>query len=684
MTEWTSLLWSLNIDFLNKNNSKRGRPDTKIQKVDNWSTQNKMPSIKRPQNQSNVRWKSTNMQKNPIPLKEKEMTSEAFLRHLSKKNYTDFDDPTKLIKKWEKPVKIWSLMWLEQVWQCMFIEYENDIIIIDAGMEFCGKENFGADYIIPDISYIKKNIKKLRWIVLTHGHLDHIWSLKDILPELGFPMIYTTPLSLGIIKKTFENPKDAEKLKYKIIDPDTDILKLGCFTLEFVPVNHNIPETLAIAIQTPKWLIFDSADFKIDHTPAIDRPADLAKIARIWAEWVKLYIWDSLWANKKWRSVSEKQIWENLDELIQKTKSRMLIATFASNIGRIIQIVHSAIKYNKVVFLSWRSMVNNIEICQQLWYIKVPQWYIRKLSEEIDTFPDERVLVLSTWAQGEEFASLTRMARNEHAFMKFRKWDTILMSATPIPGNEQAVNDMINNLVFKDIRLITNDDIDVHASWHGCAEDHKLMLSLLRPQFFLPYFMPAKERYAHKNLAMDMWIPENHILMPSKNWEIIEMYDNVTVLWKETLKLDTVMVDGKWTWHLSGEYVIKARSIMAEDGVLALIFKVDAKTKELVWNIQIESRWFVYSSEVKDIHTKVVDFARAKYIENAKRRMQVKDNLKLIKEDLWTFIEQIIGRVPMIMPMFVYINKDTKIDVTQDEAILGMTIDEQWGRNDAE
>lgn len=663
MEDTTSLFWNLNIDFLNKNKSKRGRPDN---------------SDKKPENKTKRFFGKRDWNEAP------EMTSEAFLRHLWKKNYTEFDDPYKLIKKWEKPVRIWSLMWLEQVWQCMFIEYDNDIIMIDAGMEFCGKENFWADYIIPDISYIKRNIKKLRWIVLTHGHLDHIGSLKDILPELWFPMIYTTPLSLGIIKKTFENPKDAEKLKYKIIDPDTDILKLWCFTLEFVPVNHNIPETLAIAIQTPKWLIFDSADFKIDHTPAIDRPADLAKIARIWAEWVKLYIWDSLWANKKWRSVSEKQIWENLDELIQKTKNRMLIATFASNIGRIIQIVQSAIRYNKVVFLSGRSMVNNVEICQQLWYIKVPQWYIRKLSEEVDTFPDERVLILSTWAQGEEFASLTRMARNEHAFMKFRRWDTILMSATPIPGNETAVNDMINNLVFKDIRLITNDDIDVHASWHGCAEDHKLMLSLLRPQFFLPYFMPAKERYAHKNLAIDMWMPENHILMPSKNGEIIEMYDNVTVLWKDTLKLDTVMVDGKWTGHMSWEYVIKARSIMAEDGVLALIFKVDAKTKELVWNIQIESRWFVYSSEVKDIHTKIVDFARAKYIENAKRRMQVKDNLKILKEDLWSYIEQIIGRVPMIMPMFVYINKDTKFDVTKDEAILWMTIDEQWGWKDDE
>ncbi len=639
-----NLFWNLNIDFNNKNKQKRWRNDRRSS------------------------WKL-----------DKNLNSEAFLRHLWKTESDHIQDSSKLIKKWEKPVRIWSLMWLEQVWACMFIEYENDIILVDAAMEFTTQANFWADYIIPDISYIKRNIKKLRGIVITHGHLDHVWSLRDILPDLGYPMIYTTPLSLWIIKKTFDNPKDAEKIKYKIIDPDIDILKLWCFTLEFVPVNHNIPETLAVSIQTPKWLVFNSSDFKIDHTPAIDRPADLAKIARIWAEWVKLYIWDSLGANKKWRSLSEKEIWENLDELIQKTKTRMLIATFASNVWRIIQIVNSAIKANKVVFLSWRSMVNNIEICQQLGYIKVPQWYIRKLSEDVDTFPDERVLILSTGAQWEEFAALTRMARNEHNFLQLRKWDTILMSATPIPGNEWSVNNMINNLIFKDINLITNDDIDVHASWHGCAEDHKLMLSLLKPEFFLPYFMPAKERYAHKNLAMDMWMSESRILMPMKNGEIIEMYDDVVIVWKEKLKLDTIMVDGKWKWHLSGEYVIKARSIMAEDGVLALIFKVDAKTKEIVWNIQIESRGFVYSSEVKDIHTKVVEFARAKYIENSKRRMQVKDNLKILKEDLWEFIMQIIGRVPMIMPMFVYINKDSKDDVSKDEAILGMTLDEQGG-----
>jgi ribonuclease J len=642
-----SLFWNLNIDFSKKNNSKRWRIDNKSD------------------------WKSN---KNV----NKDLTSEAFLRHLWKQELQEIRDPHKLIKKWEKPVRIWGLMGLEQVWQCMFIEYENDMIIIDAAMEFTTQANFGADYIIPDISYVKKNIKKLRWIIITHGHLDHVGSLRDILPELWYPTVYTTPLSLGIIKKTFENPKDAEKIKYKIIDPDIDVLKLWCFTLEFVPVNHNIPETLAISIHTPKWIIFNSADFKIDHTPAIDRPADLAKIARIWAEWVKLYIGDSLWANKKWRSISEKEIWENLDELIQKTKTRMLIATFASNIWRIIQIVNSAIKSNKTVFLSGRSMVNNVEICQQLGYIKVPKWYIRKLSEEVDTFPDDQVLILSTGAQGEEFAALTRMSRNEHNFLQLKKWDTILMSATPIPWNEWAVNTMINNLIFKDINLITNDDIDVHASGHGCIEDHKLMLSLLRPEFFLPYFMPAKERYAHKNLAMNMWMPESRILMPMKNGEIIEMYQDVVLIGNERLKLDTVMVDWKWKGHMSGEYVIKARSIMAEDWVLALIFKVDAKTKELVGNIQIESRGFVYSSEVKDIHTKVVEFARAKYVENSKRKMPVKDNLKILKEDLWEFIMQIIWRVPMIMPMFVYINKDSKEDVSKDEAILGMTLEEQW------
>ncbi|MFA6256323.1 MAG: ribonuclease J [Candidatus Absconditabacterales bacterium] len=621
--------------------------------------------------------------KKPLHSQGPKMTSEAFLRHRDAK-IAAIDDPRKLIKKGETPVKIGSLLGLQQVGQCMFIEYQNDLLIIDAGMEFAAAEELGADYIIPDISYLKKNKHKIKGILLTHGHLDHIGALRHMLPELDFPMIYTTPLTLGIIKKTFDDPKEAAKIKYKLVDPDVDILKLGCFTIEFVLVNHNIPETMALSIYTPKGLIFDSSDFKIDYTPAVDKPADLARIGRIGIEGVKLYIGDSLGTKKAGRGISEKVIGKTLDDIIKGVEGRIFVATFASNVGRVIQIINSAIRYNKVVFLSGRSMVNLVDICQHLGYITVPKQYIRKLDNEVNTMPDNRVLVLSTGAQGEEFAALTRMSRNEHNIIKIKKGDTILMSSSAIPGNESAMKKMFDELVIKDINLITNKEMDVHASGHGGIEDHKLFLNLLKPNFFLPYFMPAEERYDHKKIALDMGMHEDRILMPNINGHIIEMYDDVVLVGEQQLKLDTVMIDGKGQGHLSGEYVVKARHIMAQNGVISLIFKVDTKSNELVGNIQIESRGFVYSSEVKSIHTQVVEFARAKYNEHHKKRMDIKDNLKQIKDDLGDFISKIIGRVPMLLPMYVYINRETQNghgDVTSDEAVVGMTLDEQ-GRDD--
>lgn len=639
------LQWNLSIDFSKKNNSKapyRG--------------------------------------KRPLRSQGPKMTSEAFLRHRDAKPITAIDDPRKLIKKGEKPVRIWSLLWLQQVGQCMFIEYGNDLIVIDAGMEFAANEELWADYIIPDISYLKKNRHKIKGILLTHGHLDHVWALRHILPELDFPTIYTTPLTLWIVKKTFDDPKEAAKIKYKLVNPESDILKLGCFTIEFVLVNHNIPETMALSIYTPKGLIFNSSDFKVDYTPAVDKPADLAKIGRIGVEWVKLYMGDSLWTKKAGRSVSEKVIGNVLDDIIKWVDWRILVATFATNVGRIIQIVNSAIKYNKVVFLSGRSMVNLVEICQQLWYITVPKQYIRKLDNEINSMPDNKVLILSTWAQGEEFAALTRMARDEHNIVKLKKWDTILMSSSTIPGNEIAMKNMLNKLVIKEINLITNNEMDVHASWHGGIEDHKLFLNLLKPEFFLPYFMPAEERYDHKKIAVNMWMHDDRILMPNNNGDMIEMYDDVVLISDEKLKLDTILIDGKGQWHMSWEYVVKARHIMAANGVVSLIFKVDTKSKELVGNIQIESRGFVYSSEVKTIHTQIVEFARAKYNENQKKRMDIKDNLKQMKEDLGDYINKIIWRIPMLLPMYVYINREAQNwtpDVTKEEAVVGMTLEEQ-------
>ena len=562
--------------------------------------------------------------------------------------------------KWEQPVKIWSLMWLEQVWQCIFLEYGEDIIIMDCGLEFSASETMWADYIIPDITYLKKNIKKIKWVVLTHGHLDHVGALRHILPELGWPMVYTTPLTLWIVKKTLEENKTVNKLKYKIVDPDIDLVKIGCFTIEFVRVNHNIPETFALAIQTPKWLIFNSADFKIDHTPAFDKPADLPKIARIGQEGVKLYIWDSLWSDRKWRSKSEKIIGENLDELIIKAKSRLIIACFASNIWRIIQIIQSAVRADKIVFLSGRSMENYVAICIELWYINVPKSYLRKIDANADSIPDHRVVILTTWAQGEEFSALARISRGEFPLVKLRKWDSILISATTIPGNENQMHKMLNDLIVQDINLITNNDMDIHASGHGYEEDHKLMLSLTHPEYFLPFYTQPIERYSHRKIWLDMWISDDHILMPKENGSIIEMYDNIVRLSDTKLKLDTILVDGKWIWGLEWEYVMKARKIMADSGLLNIILKIDAETRDLVGNIQIESRWFVYTNEIRKVHTDTVKFVELKYNELKKQKLDIKIILKQIKTDLEFYLDRMLGRTPMIVPMFVYINKDGK------------------------
>lgn len=607
------------------------------------------------------------------------VTSEFFLAHKFQKRTAQ---EKVIIQKDEEPVRLYALWWLEQIWvNMMFFEYKNDIIIVDAGLQFASASMHGVSYLIPDVSYLVKKKKNIKAIFITHGHLDHIGALRHILEPLGWPTIYTTPLTLWLIKKLFDDQRKIKNLNYKLVNPDVDIVKEWCFTVEFFRVNHNIPETMGMAIHTPKWLVVNTADFKIDHTPAIDKPADLWKIARIGQEWVKLMLCESTNASKPGHTKSEKLIWETLDSIIKNTKWRQIVSTFASNIGRIIQMIESAVKYNKVVFLAWRSMINNVELCIELWYISVPKWMIRKVWPEIETMPEERVLVLCTWSQWEEFSALVRMTTDEFKFFTLRPWDNIVLSTHTIPGNERSVNDMINKLVLKKVNIIDDADLDIHASGHWYQGDIKTMLAMLKPNYYSPIHGEPFMRNANKMIALDMDIPEEHILLPN-NGQPIELYDDWIIVPDRKLRLDTMMVDGKWVWHLSGEYVIKARQIMAEDGVVNLVFKVDTQSKDLVWNIQIESRWFVYSSEVKKMHTNIVEFSRKKYNSyKDKNRMSVKDILRKIKDELGGHINKIIGREPMIIPMFVYINRDAIKDEleneNEDEAIIGMTLEEQ-------
>lgn len=645
VTTSAPMQWNLHIDFSKKNNPK---PDIRS---------SRKPSA---------------------PSKPK-MTSEAFLRHRASITKTVVKDPKTLIKKDEIPVRIIPLGGLQEIGINMtLIEYKNDILVVDAGLEFASVEMHGVDYIIPDISYLIKNKKNIRGILITHGHLDHIWALRHILKDIDFPTVYTTPLAIGLIRKSLDE-KDNKQLKYKILDPDMDILKLGVFTVEIFRVNHSIPESLGFSIYTPKGLIVHAWDYKIDHTPSIDKPADIGKMSRIGQEGVRVFLWESTNANKPGHSISEKIIGDALDGVIRDCKTRMVISTFASNIGRIIQIIDAAVKYNRVVFLAGRSMVTNVKLCQELGYIQVPEHMIRPVSADINNMPDERVLVLCTGSQGEEFAALMRMSNKTYKDMELKPGDAVLLSSHTIPGNEKSVIGMINDLVAIGVNLIDDHSLDVHTSWHGYQEDIKMMLAMLKPEYYIPVHGEPFMRHANKNIGISMNIPEENILLPY-NGQTVEMYDNVLMVSDKKIKLDIIMIDGKGQGHMSWEYVMKARGIMAENGIVSLIFKIDTKTNELVGNIQIESRGFVYSSEVKTIHTQIVEFARAKYNEHQKKRMDIKDNLKQMKEDLWGYIEKIIGRVPLLMPMYVYINREAQpatSDITPDEAVVGMTLDEQ-------
>ncbi len=643
VSTWAPMQWNLSIDFSKKNNSK-----------------------------SLYKGKKSSHTSGP------KITSEAFLRHRTPTR-TAVKDPKTLIKKDEIPVRIIPLGGLQEIGINMtLVEYKNDILIIDAWLEFASVEMHGVDYLIPDISYLVKNKKNIRWILITHGHLDHVWALRHILGQIDYPTVYTTPLALGIIRKSLDE-KDNKNLKYKLVDPDMDILKLGWFTVETFRVNHSIPESLGYSIYTPKGLLVHAWDYKIDHTPSIDKPADIWKISRIGQEGVRVFLGESTNANKPGHSISEKVIGDALDGIIRDCKSRMVISTFASNIGRIMQVIDSAVRHNRVVFLAWRSMVTNVKLCQELGYIQVPEHMIRPVSSDINNMPDERVLVLCTWSQGEEFAALMRMSNRTYKDMELKPGDAVLLSSHTIPGNEKSVIGMINDLVALWVNLIDDHSLDVHTSGHGYQEDIKMMLAMLKPEYYVPVHGEPFMRHANKNIGISMNIPEENILIPY-NGQAVEMYDNVVIVGEKKLKLDTIMIDGKGQGHLSGEYVMKARGIMAENGIVSLVFKIDTKSNDLVGNIQIESRGFVYSSEVKTIHTQIVEFARAKYNENHKKRMDIKDNLKQLKEDLGWYIEKIIGRVPLLMPMYVYINREAQNgngDIPVDEAVVGMTLDEQ-------
>jgi ribonuclease J len=485
-------------------------------------------------------------------------------------------------------IRVVPLGGMEQVGQnMMFIEAGDDIVVIDTGFLFPDAEHLGIDVLLPDISYLVKNKHKIRGVVFTHGHLDHIGGAPYIIPELGFPQMYATRLTKELILVNAEDGKVRSQMKITEINP-TSKIKLGKFEIEFFHVNHSIPDGVGIVIKTPYGHIVHTSDFKIDHHPSDEQPADLGRIAEIGKQGVLLAMVDSTNALKKGHTISESIVEKQVAQVIERTQGRLIITTFASSIGRISKIVEAAEKVGRTVFLSGRSMEKNIAIARKLNYLKCREKTIQRMNPKANKMDPRKVLILSTGSQGEPLAALTRMAAGTHRDIKLSKHDTILFSSSPIIGNEEAIVSVLNNLADIGVNIIDKTDMDVYVSGHGYAEEVKMMTALLNPKYFAPIHGEIYMRHGNRDLIVsDLdFNPKNAFIM--KNGQGINLDSKGARLMtdREAIPCKSVMIE---LGEKISEEVLDDRTIMAEGGCIIVTLQ---HKKGTLSNLDLRAKGF--------------------------------------------------------------------------------------------
>jgi len=538
-------------------------------------------------------------------------------------------------------------------------QFNDDIVLVDCGIQFAEPDMLGVTCSVPDISFLipyKKNIKAL---IVTHAHLDHIGALKHILPALDFPVIYATKLTIGIVKKWLEEFRIAHLQKFIEVNTDSDKPhKIGeYFQAEFFRVNHSVPDCMGVYLTTPgNFSALHTGDFKIDFAPQIDKPADLARIGEYGRRGVTLFMSDSTGSTRKGFSQSEKAIGETLDKMISShKKGRLIITIFSSWISRVQQIINACERTGKSVFLSGRSMVENIAISKELGYITAKPGTIKKMSPKATQgVPLERQVIITTGSQGEEFSALTRMAEGKHNSIEIMKGDTIIFSSSVVPGNERSVVGVINKLIKLGANVITKDDGEVHTGGHAFQEEQKIMINLTCPKYFVPIYGDLYFRHVHKNTAISVGMKEENIFLLDNGHIVDFSPDQKAFRHKVKAPIQDIIIDGG-SISTTGSHVIKARDMMMTSGVLVILFQLDKKTKALIGNIKIESRWLLYLDEVRIIHKMIVKKAQTVFENTIKDvpEIEEKELVKLLKTDLEAFLVQKIDRTPMIIPIII-------------------------------
>jgi ribonuclease J len=542
---------------------------------------------------------------------------------------------------------------LEEVGKnCMIVEHEDDIVVIDMGFQFPEEDMLGIDYVIPDIQYLVERKQRIKGILITHGHLDHIGALPYTLPDLGFPPIYGSKLSLGLVKKQLEEHKMVKQVKM-IETNNVDTYTFGSLEVKFFRVNHSIPDSLGMMIRSPQGTMVHTGDFKFDFTPADGIESDIGKMAQFGREGVDMLFSDSTNATKPGHTISERVVGANLERAIADVEGRIIIACFASLIGRIQQIIDYAERHNRKVFLAGGSMVRNSEIAQELGFLKIPKGMVMDVST-VNRYEDKDVLILTTGSQGEPMAALSRMAGGSHAQVKIKPGDTVVVSASPILGNEKSVADLMDNLARLGAQLVHNRIMDVHTSGHGQQEDLKMMMSLIKPKHFVPihgnYFM----RQAHAELAPHVGIPMGNVHMMD-NGNVIEIRNGEVAFRKEDIGVRFTVVDGLGRGDV-GSLVLKDRSALSENGVVNVVLKVNSG--RLIGKPLITTRGFVYQKE-EDRMEREIDKAVQQGLAKFAQRQQAQqgksgqDLAGFLKGEISGRIVQILNRRPVVLVTIV-------------------------------
>ena len=532
-------------------------------------------------------------------------------------------------------------------------EYGNDILIVDMGLAFPDETMPGIDYIIPDTKYLQKKKKNIRGLVVTHGHLDHIGAIPYILPKLGDPPIYTMPLAAAFIEKRLEEFDLKGRSQIHLVNIDK-VLKLGEFSIRFFRLNHNIPDSIGLSIKTPAGHVVYATDWKFDHTPVDGKPSEFGKIAALGAEGVDLLMSDSTNATEPGFSISERELGEKINRIVKDTEGRMIFATFSTLISRIQQAIDAAILTDRKVVVTGRSMVNSVEICHNLGYLKIPKQTVIT-AKSANKLPDSKVLILTTGSQGEEFAALARIARQEHKTIKIRPGDTVVLSASPIPGNERAIGAVMNDLTRQGARVLYQKILDVHTSGHAKQEDLKLMISLIKPRFFMPIHGEHHMIVAHAELAEKVGIKKENIFTVD-NGQIIELSEEGARKTDEQVTQGLVFVDGLGVGDV-GEVVLRDRRVMSKDGMFVVIMTIDRKTGKLVNQPDILSRGFVYMKSSEDLIREVKHEVR-KVVETQNHKPHPANWAYIrnqVRDQIGEFLYRKTERRPMVLPVVIQV-----------------------------